>query len=328
MPLVMTAARFIRTCLAAGMLVLVAPARAADDPLDAAPTDAADLHLDMADASQSRVSGPPALPTASASTGPDAPEPYRLRTFGKQAASVGWELAGITAAITATRVKDVTKGGASFRFKDEGWFGRDTESLGMDKLHHAWKTYVLTDVLQSMIENRTGDRKGAAYTSALLGLGVMTYAEVLDGFTARTGFSNEDTVVHVAGAALSVVRNAVPGLREKIDFRMQFKPAARGDDLRLVNQLAQRKYLIATQLSGFKTLERTPWRFVELHAGYYARGFTEVERARGDPLRRKIFVGVGLNIQQLFARNPRSRVERLAKGAFDYVQLPYTSVHN
>jgi hypothetical protein len=321
----MTVGDFLQSGLTAAMLMLPASAPAA---VDSAPGEGVVALADAAEPERTAPVGPPVPPIAAPADPEDTSEPYRLRTFGKQTASVGWELAGIAAAMTATRVKDVTKGGAPFRFKDEGWFGHDTESLGMDKLHHAWKTYVLTDVLQSMIENRTGDRTGAAYTGALLGLGVMTYAEVLDGFTARTGFSNQDTVVHIAGAGLSVVRNAVPGLRDKIDFRMQFKPAARGDDLRLVNQLAQRKYLVATQLSGFKKLERTPWRFVELQFGYYARGFTEVERARGDPLRRKIFVGVGLNIQQLFARNPRSRIERLAKGAFDYVQLPYTSVRN
>lgn len=255
-------------------------------------------------------------------------EPYRLPTFGRQAGAVGWELAAITAAVTATRVKDVTKGGSHFHFKSEGWFGRNTETLGMDKMHHGWKSYFMTDILQTLIEERTGDRRGAAYTSALLGLGVMAYAEVLDEFTARTGFSNEDMAIHVAGAGLSLVRNIVPGLREKIDFRMEMKPTGKGDDLHLINQLAQRKYLLAAQLSGFRALEESPWRFVELHVGYYGRGFTEIERARGDPLRRKLFVGIGFNVQQLFSARPGSRVERIAKGAFDYIQLPYTSLRN
>jgi Predicted periplasmic lipoprotein (DUF2279) len=255
------------------------------------------------------------------------PEPYSLRHLGRQTKSVGWELAGVTAAVTATRVKDFTKGGASFRFRNEGWFGRNTKSLGMDKMHHAWKTYVLTDVFQSMIERRTGDAKSAAISGAVIGLGVMTYAEVLDGFTARTGFSNEDMAVHVAGAGLSMIRNAVPGMRGKIDYRMEVQPEGFGKALQLDEQLAQRKYLVAVQLSGFRRYEQSPLRFAELHFGYFGRGFTADEKARGEPLRRRLYAGIGFNVQQLFARKPKSRVEKLAKGVLDYVQLPYTSLH-
>lgn len=254
-------------------------------------------------------------------------QPYSLKSFGRDAGTVKWELAGVVAAVTATRFKDITKGGGDFRFKSEGFFGKNTTSLGMDKLHHAWKTYVLADVLQGLIEARTGDNRSAAFTGAALGVGVMTYAEVLDGFTKRTGFSNEDFAIHFAGAGFALVRNAVPGLRQKLDFRTQIDPSGFGKDLRLVDQLAERRFLFAAQLSGWKRFEDTPWRFVELHAGYFARGFTDAERARGEPLKRRLYVGVGFNVQQLFARKPKSFVGRVARGAFDYIQLPYTSVN-
>lgn len=253
---------------------------------------------------------------------------YRASTFIRQSGTVEWEIAGIMAAVTATRVSDVTKGGSRFHFKSEGWFGKNTESLGMDKVHHGWKTYVFTDVLQSIIEHRTGDKRGAAYTATLLALGITTYTEVLDGFTARTGFSKEDMVTHFVGAGASLLRNTVPGLRDKIDFRMEMRPSSKGSDLRLVNQLAQRKYLTAIQLSGFKSMERGPARFIELQFGYYGRGFTEVEKKRGADLKRKLFVGIGLNVQEMFPKNPRSIYIRAGKGIFDYFQLPYTSVRN
>jgi Predicted periplasmic lipoprotein (DUF2279) len=274
------------------------------------------------------VSNEPVLPfLASAEEGADyeTPKPYDLATFGHQAGSVKLEIVLATAAITATRYKDITKGGGDFYFKSEGWFGKSTKSLGMDKVHHAYKTYVLTDVLQSIISNRLGDGNGPTYTATILGLGLMTYAEVLDGFTKRTGFSNEDMIAHAAGASISLLRNTVPGVREKLDFRMLANPSSFGKRTRLIEQLGHRKYLLAVQLSGFEALKRTPWRFAELHAGYYARGFTEEERARGAPLRRKLYVGIGINVQQFFAAKPRSRVERIAKGILDYLQLPYTA---
>jgi len=272
---------------------------------------------------QLQPNGEIALETMSA---PPPETRYSLNSFGRDTGTVGWEVAAVVAAVTATRFKDITEGGGDFRFKSEGFFGRDTSSLGMDKLHHAWKTYVLADVLQGLIEKRTGNNRSAAYSAAAISLGVMTYAEILDGFTKRTGFSNEDFAIHFAGAGFALVRNAVPGLRQKLDFRTQINPAALGRDLRLTDQLAERRFLFAGQLSGWQRFEDTPWRFVELHAGYFGRGFSDAERARGAPLKRRLYVGVGFNVQQLFARKPRSFVGRVARGAFDYIQLPYTSI--
>lgn len=255
------------------------------------------------------------------------PEPYRLKTFSRQAKSVRWEMLAGVAAMTATRWSDVTTGGSKFHFTNEGWFGKSTYAFGMDKMHHAWKTYVMTDVLESIIRHRTGEKAGAAKTGAILSLGLLTYGEVMDGFTKRTGFSNQDMTVHFAGAGLSLLRNTVPGMRDKIDFRMEYKPEFGGTGLRLVDQLEDRKYLLAAQLSGFKGTRDTPWRFVELHMGYYARGFSPTAKAEGVAPKRRIFLGLGFNVQALFARKPKSRVERYAKGVLDYIQIPYTLVN-
>jgi hypothetical protein len=275
---------------------------------------------------------PSPAPLARSALAESPRERYRLKTLTSQTDLVKWEVLAILGAMTATRYKDVTKGGSRFHVSKEGFFGRNTYSLGMDKMHHMWKSFVLDDVLQSIIENRGGDKRGAAYTAAFLGFGILTYGELLDGFTRRTGFSNEDVAIHFVGAGVSLARTLVPGLHGKLDFRMEIKPGSSGGSgnnrLRLVNQLENRKYLFAWQLAGHKKLENTPWRFVELHSGYYARGFSPEARAAGEPLRRKLFVGVGFNVQQLFARKPTSRWERYAKGVFDYIQVPYTSVHN
>mgnify|MGYP001367821442 CR=1 FL=1 len=272
------------------------------------------------------VEGPDMNPPETLPSPPPV-EPYRLTTFSRQAKSVRWEILAAGAAMTATRLKDVTTGGSGFHFKNEGWFGKSTYSLGMDKMHHAWKTYLITDVMESIIRRRTGEKAGAAKTGAILSLGLLTYGEILDGFTARTGFSNQDMTVHLAGAGLSLLRNTVPGLRDKLDFRMEFKPTFGAEGLHLVDQLEKRKYFLSAQLSGFKGTRDTPWRFVELHMGYYARGFSDRAKLAGEPQKRRIFVGLGFNVQALFSRHPKSRIERYAKGALDYVQIPYTLVN-
>lgn len=254
-------------------------------------------------------------------------EKYELTHLVRDTKAVTWPLIGLGAAITATRIGTLVSHPSGFSLRHEGWFGRNTQSLGMDKLHHGFKTYVIADVLQGIIAKKTGDRRSAAYTGALLGLGMMTYGELFDGFSKGHGWSNEDMMIHVAGAGVALLRNGIPGMRDKLDFRMEMRPSLRNDALQLVNQLDDRKYLFALQLSGFKKLKKGPLRFAELHLGYYGRGFTETERLRGDPLRRKIFFGIGLNVQEiLFGRKSTSRSARLARGVLDYIQPPYTSV--
>jgi hypothetical protein len=279
-----------------------------------------------ADALMVTSSGPDMNPPESLPVPPPA-EPYRLSTFSRQAKSVRWEVLAAASAITATRLADVTTGGSGFHFKNEGWFGKSTYSLGMDKMHHAWKTYVITDVMESIIRRRTGEKAGAAKTGAIISLGLLTYGEIMDGFTARTGFSNQDMTVHLAGAGLSLLRNTVPGLRDKLDFRMEFKPTFGAEGLHLVDQLEKRKYFVSAQLSGFKGTRDTPWRFLELHMGYYARGFSDRSKLAGEPQKRRVFLGLGFNVQALFSRQPKSRIERYAKGMLDYVQIPYTLVN-
>jgi uncharacterized protein YfiM (DUF2279 family) len=251
---------------------------------------------------------------------------YTVSIFRKHTHSVKWEIAGAAAAMTATRIGRVVKNGPTFGFKSEGWFGKSTTSLGMDKVHHAYKTYVIADVMQGLIQKRSNGDRASVTSGALIGLGLMTYGELFDGLTKGHGWSNEDMTVHLAGAGFAMLRNNIPGMRDKLDFRMLTMPTFRGDQTDLVNLLAQRKYLLAVQLDGFERFERTPLRYVELHLGYYGRGFTDRERALGAPLKRNIYVGVGLNLQQFWPKKPKSMVARLSKGTLDYIQLPYTSV--
>ena len=252
-------------------------------------------------------------------------KPYRLSTLGRDIGKTKWELLGVTAAFTATRIGTLVNNPTGFHVVKEGYFGRGTESLGMDKLHHAYKTYVLADVLQTLIARRTGEGEAAALSGAVISFGMFTYAELLDAFSRGHGWSNEDMVMHIGGAGVALARNLVPGLRDKLDFRMEIVPTFKGDFWRLKNQLADRKYLFAVKLAGFDRIRDTPLRFLELHGGYYARGFSDIERQRGDPLRRNVYFAIGLNVQQLlFGRNKREAfVGRMARGAFDYLQVPY-----
>jgi len=302
------------------------PAATADDEAEAGPV----------------LAGSPEEPATEAASANDA---YSFRLFREQASEVRWRFAGAAAAISIGGFSKWNWGNSSFRFNSEGWFGKDTASVGMDKLGHAYSAYVLTEFFADGIDKRSPRDRSGLYTSAILSMGLMTYIEVFDGFSGDHGFSYEDLVVDTAGALFSVFRRSVPGLRDKLDFRLLYVPSKStwnalscfpephcdrdGATVRgPFTDYSHQRYLLALKLSGFESLKRTPLRLLELHGGYYARGFTKEEEDRGDPLRRRLFVGVGLDVGEFLFPGRRKGVPGLAKWALQYLQVPYTAVHS
>lgn len=329
---------------------LAAPVAETAD-VSAAPEAAAPLGVVPAsfDLALAAVPEPAVEPIASTEVEDEAAEAptaeYSAKTFWRQTKSIPWRLGGAAAAITATGFANWKWGSSRFRFNSEGWFGKDTASLGMDKLGHAWTSYTLAEFFADGIETGPADRKSAAYTGAILSLGLMTYIEVFDGFSAEHGFSFEDLTVDTAGALLSVARRSVPGLQDKLDFRLLYVPSREtwnslscfpkphcdkeGTVVRSpITDYSGQRYLMAVKLSGFERFKRSPLRFVELHGGYYARGFTKEDRDAGEPLRRRLFVGIGLNVGELLFPGRERGIKGAAKWALDYIQLPYTAVHS
>jgi hypothetical protein len=330
-----------------------APATVTDTAVPTAVAEPAPLKFSLADASTASASAADlsgdyslgAVVGGQDNPAPQADEGYSGRVFWRQAKSIPWRFGGAAAAITATGFANWDWGSSRFRFNSEGWFGKDTASLGVDKLGHAYSAYVLSEFFTDGINNAEPGSKYSAYTGALLSMGLMTYIEVFDGFSKEHGFSYEDLVVDAAGALFSVARRTVPGLREKVDFRLLYTPDRStfralsclpkpncerdGETFRSpIQDYSNQKYLLALKLSGFEKLRTTPLRLVELHGGYYARGFTPEERERGEPLRRRLFVGVGLNVGELlFPGRPRGAA-RAAKSVLEYLQIPYTAIHS
>jgi hypothetical protein len=251
----------------------------------------------------------------------------RYTTFGSQIGRIKWEtLAGFGyfSAINASKFFNDTE---APHFKDEGWFGKSTPNLGVDKLTHAFDSYILAEMLHARLHDKTGAAEGDALTASLLATGLMFYSELSDGIEPDSGISVQDMTMNAAGATFSLLRNTVPGFREKLDFRLLLIPNGDIYSRSGKRHYAQQRYLLALTLAGFEQFRDTPLRFVELHAGYYASNFTNEDIARGETPRRHLFFGIGLNLRELFFRAPTSGAGRAARVALDYLQVPYTAVH-
>lgn len=255
------------------------------------------------------------------------PDPAEFRGFGRQLGAVKWEMAAIIGYYTAINGRKLWKDPVSPHVHKEGWFGKSSKNLGVDKLAHAYSAYVISDIIYARLKRKTGDAPGIALTAAALGSATMLYTELWDSIEPDGGWSWEDVVMNSAGAGFSLLRNSVPGLDRKLDFRLMIVPNSDFVTVSGKRHFEQQRYFFALKMAGFDGFERSPLRFVELHAGYYGKDFTLEDRARGIEPKRRIFVGVGINLRELLFKNSSSRFGRAAGEVLDYFQPPYTALH-
>jgi len=274
--------------------------------------------------------GHPALPPGHSGPPDAAPSPApvesRYRSFGGQAGAVKWEMAAILAYYTAINGSKLFKDPEWPHFHSEGWFGKSTANMGVDKLAHSYSTYVVSEILYARLKRKTNNAPGIQFTAAALASATMLYTEIWDSIEPTAGWSWEDVAFNSMGAGFSILRNSVPKLDEKLDFRLMIMPHSGIISAEGKRHFEQQRYYFALKFSGFEGLNKGPLRFLELHAGYYAKDFTNRDRELGIAPKRRIFVGVGINLRELFFRDSRSRVGRAIGEGLDYLQPPYTAI--
>ncbi len=327
----------IRCCLLgllAGGLALTASPRAQADPVYSLPSGAEPVDLSVAlgtDVAGVDVPSPAQDPAC----GSPRDHPFRpgkgtdrYRSFGSRVGAVKWEFSGMMGILTAVNLPKDIKHGSDFHFHNEGFFGHDTDNVGVDKLDHAFNSYLYADILYARMKRKTGGGFQSALTAGILAIGLQAYGEIYDGFEDSSGWSMQDTAFNIIGAGFSVLRNSVPGLDEKLDFREQITPNSHFYSHEGKEHFRQQHFLLALKLAGFETFKETPLRLVELQLGYYASGFTPRERARGETPERRPFVGIGLNVGELLFGSAPTPFTHAAKTALEYIEIPDTAIRS
>ena len=248
------------------------------------------------------------------------------RGFWKQAGTVTTETLVLFGYFSLMSGNKLFKETVPFHFKSEGWFGKDTQTVGIDKLTHAFNTYLISEFLHARIHEETNASHGDAITAAVIASGLMAFNELSDGIEPDSGYSMEDIVMNVAGAGFSVLRNTVPGLKEKVAFKLEIVPNEQIYSRTGKPHYEQMRYMFSIKGAGFKEIEKTPLRFLDLQLGYYASDFLNEDRAAGIEPKRHLFVGLGLNVGELLFGRSKSGVGKAANTVLDYLQLPYTSL--
>ncbi|HKJ29595.1 MAG: YfiM family protein [Desulfuromonadales bacterium] len=199
----------------------------------------------------------------------------------------------------------------------EDWFGRETDDGGADKLGHLYTTYALSHLFASIYDSWDYPREEALRLGSFSALGTMTVMELGDSFS-DYGFSYEDMIMNCVGAAAGYWLGSHPGWQRRLDLRFEYAPSLSNFESDVITDYEHHKYLLALKADGFEIIADSPLRYLELHIGYYSRGYGDYKSSQPyDDRERIVYVGVGLNVGKAIEGVWRTRI-------FDYLQLPYT----
>jgi hypothetical protein len=214
-------------------------------------------------------------------------------------------------------------GSSSFHIRNEGWFEHDSKYGGADKMGHAFAGYALATIYNHIYKKWGYSEDQALLYGALSSWGQMTLIEVGDSFSGRYGFSWEDDVMDAGGAVFACLRQKYPQLKEMIDYRLEWFPSSnfrQGDQSDPFTDYSGQKYLLAFKPDGFLKTNNFFLKALEMHLGYYTRGYDEENDSSSH--RRYTYVGIGLNVTYLLDQLTGHDAWKI----FDYLQMPYTYV--
>jgi uncharacterized protein YfiM (DUF2279 family) len=221
-------------------------------------------------------------------------------------------------------------GGRSFHFTNENWFGKHTYAGGADKVSH----FTLYNIVGHLVGQVYGELGMSESRAALWGAAVSALAglttEIGDG-TNKYGFSYEDLVSDVAGAATAYVTTRY-GLNDLLGFRIGYIPhpevvgqpnGGTGKDY------TEEIYAADIKICGLaKRLHFNPGiaRFLVFSTTYGVKGYPY---AAPEVRERQIGLEVGLHVSEIL-RAAGLKEDRWWKRVLyvlvDSVRIPYTQI--
>lgn len=207
-------------------------------------------------------------------------------------------------------------GSSGWTNAEEGWFEQDSKYGGADKLGHVWSTFVFADALTGLYTHWGYSPDRANAYGALSSWSVQAFMELADATSETQGFSYEDLIANTIGALTSVLMHHNPSLDRKIDLRVEyvFENEVNG----IFDDYSNHYYSIALKLDGFDVFENNFMKYIELHAGYYTRGYEDDDE---DDVR-SVYAGISINFSSLFKNNGWYKTGK----TLEYLQIPYSVI--
>jgi hypothetical protein len=264
---------------------------------------------------------PAAAPVPGIEPPPQKLWPYRILPY---ATPIGLTAAGLATALTDSALR-------SFRFTNEGWFGRNTYAGGADKAAHFTNYAILSKEMIYLYQKLSYSER----TSILLGSS-MSFLEGLanefgDGFNTY-GFSPQDLTMDASGATIAALILAT-GTADLFNFRNGYLlpwstatccavPGKGGD-------YSHKIYTADLKLAGVGSrlaLNIGPLRYLLLSVTYgtkfYPSGLPDLRE-------RQVGFEIGLNFEEILNALGAQRDTWWGYGlhvVFDNIRVPFTSV--
>ncbi len=257
------------------------------------------------------------------------------QTVGQAAARYG-ALIGFPTVVLAYGMETWDWGSrGSWRWGDEGWFGRDTDLGGADKFGHMWACYAITRISWSTFSYSEGDSWTKWLFTPLVAFTIGLGIEVGDAYTGKYGFSYQDLVMDSLGIALGMAFEAFPKVGAFVGFSLSYWPTNRFLDyedrtlMDIESDISGYRYLLSFKLNGFHEIGfdvPDALRYLMLDLGYYTHGFSKYDEAVGDNSRRRnFFIGLSLNTAEVIRsafRNSGSNLQAVTATPFEYFHVP------
>lgn len=204
---------------------------------------------------------------------------------------------------------------SDFNVADEGWFQKDAKYGGADKFGHFWSSYAISDAFTALYKNWGYSATKANTYAALSAWTVQAAMEIGDMTSESQGFSWEDMAMNTVGVLTSILMERYPNLDRKIDFRVQYELNEPVNGI--FDDYSNLSYSMVLKLDGFDSIESTFLKYLELHAGYYSRGYGDNDF---DDDSRSVYLGFSFNFSRLFQDNDYKKTGKV----LEYIQPPYS----
>ncbi len=190
--------------------------------------------------------------------------------------------------------------------QSEGWFEKDSKHGGADKFGHAYTGYLSSHLFSYAYQSWGYNSSDAAINGAVSSFVLTSIMEIGDSFSPY-GLSYEDIISNTIGAVFGYYSFNYPYIKNKIDYRVEYKIHKNTLNDDFSTDYENIKYLFVLKGSGFKELKNTNLKYLELYIGYNINGFDREPYVH----ERDVFIGVGLNLSKI-----------LNTKIFNYYQIP------
>jgi len=221
------------------------------------------------------------------------------------------------------------KDNSTFMYEPSDISGADSLDGVSDKFGHMYATYAFKRLATFGFRSTGSSSLRANIEGAIYADLIMFIMEIGDGYSTAYGFDIYDFYFNNLGVLIGVILDASPTLDRMFALQWEYVPTRRmrrgikdhDPTADPFTDYSGQKVILATKLAGIPYLSETPFRYVNIDLGYYARGYYNNDFEYNT---RNIYAGISLNFS-IFLGDilPTGYTSSTAQTIFNHYHVPY-----